>query len=112
MLLNFLIYLNSFVFVLIVIPLFMLSAFLWQHRKENGATQNFRWVIMTVTASKLFYFLMELAAAYYILDTHLVFSLRIILPILLGSLVLMTVNWWAFYKVKVLMRSVSSEINK
>jgi hypothetical protein len=98
--LNFLLYLNSLVFIAIIVPLVTLIWFLWKYRKQNGSTQKFRYIILWLTIAKLLYFFGELVCVYFIFKANLDFSVNIVLPILIGSIILASTNWYAFVALK------------
>jgi len=96
---QFLVYINAILFLILLLPVFALLIFLWSHRKENGPTQVFRYILMLLAAAKIIYFSGELFAVYFILHTKLVFPISIIIPILIGTSAVIVVNYYALYKI-------------
>lgn len=98
--LNLVVLVTATLFIAIIIPLLLLIDYLWKVRKINGATQKFRRVMFTLAFGKLFYFLMEILSAIMILRNGPEVPVSLILPILVGSLVLAVINWYALIAVR------------
>lgn len=100
MLLLLLVDFNSFIFVILLVPLFLLLRYLLMHRETNGSIGILKRALLAVTFATLFYFIAEvLSVVNIIFGTHQL-TFGIVLPVLTGSILLVIAYIYAWITIR------------